>query len=72
MAVEEVDERFDLKIEEPFYETVGGYVFGQLGRAAIIGDEVLACRADDACAWSELDGLRVARLLLFPLAIAER
>lgn len=66
MAVEEVDERFDLGIEEPFYDTLGGYVFGQLGRAATLGDEVQA----PSGRWlrvAELDGLRVARVLILPL-----
>lgn len=70
MAVEEVDERFDLKIEEPFYETLGGYVFGQLGRAAIVGDEVVA-PSGHRLRVVELDGLRVARLLLLPLEVAD-
>lgn len=70
MAVEEVDERFGLKIEEPFYETLGGYVFGQLGRAAIIGDEV-AAPSGRRLRVVELDGLRVARLLLLPLEVAD-
>lgn len=66
MAVDEVGERFFLGIEEPFYDTLGGYVFGQLGRAATIGDEVQA----PSGRWlrvAELDGLRVARVLVLPL-----
>jgi CBS domain containing-hemolysin-like protein len=70
MAVEEVDERFDLQIEEPFYETLGGYVFGQLGRAAVIGDEV-AVPSGRLLRVVELDGLRVARLLLLPMVVAD-
>ncbi len=70
MAVEEVDERFALGIEEPFYDTIGGYIFGQLGRAASVGDEVQA----PSGRWlrvAELDGLRVARVLILPLHVAE-
>jgi CBS domain containing-hemolysin-like protein len=70
MAVEEVDERFELGIEEPFYDTVGGYVFGQLGRAATVGDEVQA----PSGRWlrvAELDGLRVARVSILPLDSTE-
>jgi CBS domain containing-hemolysin-like protein len=65
MAVEEVDDRFALKIDEPFYETLGGYVFGQLGRAASIGDEVTA-PGGQRLRVTELDGLRVARVQLVP------
>ena len=63
MSVEEVDERFDLGVEEPFYETLGGYVFGQLGRAASIGDEIVSPKGQ-CLRVTELDGLRVARVLL--------
>jgi CBS domain containing-hemolysin-like protein len=65
MAVEEIDERFGLGVEEPFYETVGGYVFGQLGRAAALGDEVTA-PSGRRLRVAELDGLRVARVLILP------
>lgn len=70
MAVEEVDERFALGIEEPFYDTIGGYVFGQLGRAAAVDDEVQA----PSGRWlrvAELDGLRVARVSILPLNSAD-
>lgn len=70
MAVEEVDERFQLGIEEPFYDTVGGYVFGQLGRAAIVGDAVTA-PSGRLLRVAELDGLRVARVLLLPIETKE-
>lgn len=63
MSVEEVDERFNLGVEEPFYETLGGYVFGQIGRAASIGDEIIA-PSGRCLRVTELDGLRVARILL--------
>lgn len=70
MSVEEVDERFRLGVEEPFYETLGGYVFGQLGRAASIGDEVTA-PSGRLLRVVELDGLRVARVLLLAHTPAE-
>jgi putative hemolysin len=38
----EVNERFDLHLPEEVYDTLGGYVFGQLGRIAEVGDEVVA------------------------------
>ncbi len=70
MAVEEIDEQFGLRIEEPFYDTIGGYVFGQLGRAASVGDTVTAPGG-----WqlqvAELDGLRVAKVRLIPAAPPE-
>src|SRR5687767_3469278 len=32
MTLDEVNEQFGLELEDPFYNTIGGYVFGQLGR----------------------------------------
>ncbi len=63
MSVEEVDERFNLGVEEPFYETLGGYVFGQIGRVASVGDEI-AAPSGRRLRVTELDGLRVSRVLL--------
>jgi CBS domain containing-hemolysin-like protein len=40
VSVAEVNERFGLSLPEEIYETVGGYVFGTLGRIAHVGDEV--------------------------------
>jgi putative hemolysin len=36
----EVNERFGLSLPEAVYDTLGGYVFGRLGRIAEVGDEV--------------------------------
>ena len=65
-SIDEVNERFDLEIEDPFYNTIGGYVFGQLGRRPEIGDEV---RADGHVFRVEaMDGLRIDRLQLISAA----
>jgi putative hemolysin len=40
VALWEVNERFDLSLPEDQYDTIGGYVFGRLGRIAEVGDEV--------------------------------
>lgn len=62
LSIDDVNERFALGIEDPFYNTVGGYVFGQLGRRPEIGDEVgidgHTLRID------ALDGLRIDRILM--------
>lgn len=63
LPVEEVIECFTLPIEEPFYDTIGGYVFGQLGRVVEIGDEV-PLPDGRRLRVAELDGLRVARVEL--------
>jgi putative hemolysin len=36
----EVNERFDLDLPDDVYDTLGGFVFGQLGRIPDVGDEV--------------------------------
>ncbi len=52
-------------IEEPFYDTLGDYVFGRLGRAPRVGDEV-PLPDGRRLRVTELDGLWVARVLLLP------
>jgi putative hemolysin len=41
VPVHEVNERFGLQIPEDQHDTVGGFVFGALGRVAEVGDEVV-------------------------------
>jgi len=60
--VTDVNAQFGLSIDENLYDTLGGFVMGQLGRKARLGDCVeLAGRRIRVEA---LDGLRVARVLL--------
>ncbi len=40
--IEELDELFDVRIEEAPYETVSGLIFGELGRVPEVGDVVRA------------------------------
>jgi putative hemolysin len=40
VPISEVNERFGLELPEDQHDTVGGYVFGTLGRVAVVGDEV--------------------------------
>ena len=62
--VSDVNERFDLKIDEDTYTTVGGYVLGRLGRRARVGDKFeIAGRIMRVTA---VDGLRVSRVWLSP------
>jgi len=62
MLVQDVNDRFGLDLEEVDYHTIGGYVFGALGRRPEIGDSVEA----PGCLISveALDGMRVSRLRL--------
>jgi CBS domain containing-hemolysin-like protein len=58
--IEVVNETLGLKLSEPHYETIAGYILGQLGRMAQMGDQV------EAEGWmlrvEALDGLRIARV----------
>jgi CBS domain containing-hemolysin-like protein len=60
MTIDEFNQRFGQDIDEPGYDTIAGYVFGQLGRVAEVGDEVpidgLVLRVE------AMDGLRIAGL----------
>jgi len=62
MLIEEVNERFGLDIHDPNFDTIGGYVFGQLGRKPEVGDTVQV--GDVTFRVDVLDGLRIARLCL--------
>jgi CBS domain containing-hemolysin-like protein len=60
--VTDVNEQFDLHIDDATYNTVGGYVLGCLGRAPKVGDTI---QVDGRRMRVEaLDGLRVARVWL--------
>jgi len=60
--IETVNEQLGLKLQEDYYDTIAGYVLGQLGRMAKVGDvlEVDGVRMKVEA----LDGLRIARLSL--------
>jgi CBS domain containing-hemolysin-like protein len=60
--VTDVNEQFDLQVDEDTYTTVGGYMLGRLGGRPRVGDMVeVAGRQMRVLA---LDGLRVARVWL--------
>ena len=60
--VADVNEQFELGIDENVYTTVGGYVLGRLGRRARVGDTIeIGTRTMRVVA---LDGLRVANVWL--------
>lgn len=62
LTLRDFAERFGVDFEDSDYETIGGYVFGALGRAPIIGDEVAV--GQYGLRVEELDNLRIARLRL--------
>ncbi|MFP4624441.1 MAG: hemolysin family protein [Gemmatimonadota bacterium] len=60
----EVNERLDLSLPEEDYDTVGGFVFGTLGRVPTVGDQVAL--PDGVLQVVAMDGRRVARLAYVP------
>ncbi|MFN2382863.1 MAG: hemolysin family protein [Gemmatimonadota bacterium] len=60
LLIQDVNEHFGLALDEAEYDTIGGYVFGALGRRPELGDGVEApgCRLTVEA----LDGMRVSRL----------
>jgi putative hemolysin len=45
MNIHELNERFGLDVPDDEYTTIGGYVFGALGRLPVAGDRVTASHA---------------------------
>jgi putative hemolysin len=64
VPVSEVNERFDLRLPEDQYETLGGYLFGMLGRIAQVGDEVLVPAG--ILRVIAMDGRRIDRIAFVP------
>ena len=60
MEIEDVNTRFGLKIADDLYQTIGGFVFGQLGRLPSTGDVVETEHA--AFEVLAMDGRRVGKV----------
>ncbi len=61
VPVLEVNERFELSLPEDRYETIGGYVFGTLGRITEVGDEVIV--PGGVLRVVAMDGRRIERVV---------
>lgn len=70
VSLAKVNTRFRLSLPERDHETVGGYVFGRLGRVAEVGDEV-AVRGG-VLRVLEMDGHRISRVALLPSPTEDR
>ncbi|GIV85546.1 MAG: membrane protein [Candidatus Roseilinea sp.] len=68
MTIGDVNDAFGLKLEDPNYDTIGGFVMGQLGRIPVVGDSVELKSQGVALSVEEMDKLRVARLRLRRIA----
>jgi putative hemolysin len=65
----EVNERFDLQLPEEVYDTLGGFVFGQIGRIPDVGDEVTTKGGRFRVV--AMDGRRITRVAFLTDSIAE-
>jgi putative hemolysin len=68
--IDEVNEHFNLKLSDPHYDTIAGYMLGRLGRMAQVGDVVPIDRAQLRVL--AMDGLRIARVSLSLSESAEK
>ncbi|MEI2617646.1 MAG: transporter associated domain-containing protein [Thermomicrobiales bacterium] len=68
VLINEFNRRLDATIDDPNVATIGGFVFGHIGRKPELGDEIvtegLRFRVE------ALDGLRIAQLTVIPVGSA--
>ena len=67
MHIAEVNDHFGLAVPEDDYTTIGGYVFGALGRLPVVGDHAASGGASFTV--REMDGRRIAQLQLVKLDV---
>ena len=60
--IEDINEKYDLDIPNEDFQTLGGYVFGLLGREPEIGDKIEDRNLKFEV--TELDGIRISRLIM--------
>lgn len=65
-AVSDVNERYGLDLPEDHYDTIGGYIFGALGRVPVPGDQIDGLGSSQAVALQveETEDRRVLRVRL--------
>ncbi len=64
--IEEINQHFGLQLQDPYYDTIAGFILGRLGRLATVGDTITVDGV--RLTVDAMDGKRVARVWLFPLA----
>jgi CBS domain containing-hemolysin-like protein len=62
MHIAELNERFGLTVSQDDYTTIGGFIFGSLGRLPVVGDRVAAGGA--VFTVREMDGRRIESVAL--------
>ena len=69
-TIDDVNEHFELQLSDPHYDTIAGFILGQLGRLAELGDSVVVDGARLRVV--AMDGRRVSKVWVFPIASTER
>ncbi|MGD8554907.1 MAG: hemolysin family protein [Anaerolineales bacterium] len=67
--IQEVNEHFELELQDPYYDTIAGYMLGRLGRLGKVGDCVAVEGAQLGV--ESMDGLRIASVSLTPTPSAK-
>jgi CBS domain containing-hemolysin-like protein len=67
--IDEINEHFELNLSDPYYDTIAGFILGQLGRIAQVGDTVHIDGVELRV--TAMDGLRIARVSLTPILAKE-
>jgi CBS domain containing-hemolysin-like protein len=62
--IEEVNEHFHLNLEDPYYDTIAGFVLGRLERLAQVGDVVAT--EEVRLRVEAMDSFRIARISILP------
>jgi putative hemolysin len=66
--IEDINDRLGLRLVDPDYDTIAGFVLGRLGRMAEEGDTIVADGIQLRV--QALDGWRIDRISITPLAPA--
>lgn len=66
-SIFDVNEHFGLSLPEQDYDTIGGFIFGELGRVPVAGD-IVAIGGARELRVQEVEERRVTRVRLMPLA----
>ncbi|MGH7467711.1 MAG: hemolysin family protein [Longimicrobiales bacterium] len=64
-SIDEVNERFDMELSSQDFDTIGGYVFGALGRPPVLGDTI-AVNGSGELTVAETLGRRITRVRIRP------
>lgn len=70
MLISDVNEQFGLSLDDSEFDTVGGFIFGALGRLPVVGDSITADGAQLSV--ESMDGRRVERVLIVPASKGAR